>query len=174
MLLLASGLNFGLRRSTPHFLGVIVGFWVMLVAVGLGLGKLFTHYPLVYSVMKIAGFSYLLYLAYCVARSGDINESESAARPITFFGAALFQWVNPKGWMMTVIYYSSYMPRDASLEALLFASILFTLAGGPCVFLWLWFGSRLEDFLKSHRARRNFNYTMALLLVASMIPALFI
>ncbi len=54
-MLMASGLNFGFRRGLPHLWGVALGFAVMVLAVGVGLGAVFQAYPAVYAVLKYAG-----------------------------------------------------------------------------------------------------------------------
>jgi len=108
MMLLASGVNFGVKRTVPHWLGVSLGHFVMLLLVGAGLESLLKAYPFVYQVMKVVGFAYLVYLAWGVARSGapERNGAE-ATKPISFFGAAAFQWVNPKAWIMSIGYFLS-------------------------------------------------------------------
>ena len=103
IMLLASGVNFGFRRTIPHTLGISLGFFVLLVAVGAGFGALVSAYPAVPRGLAIVGAAYLIYLAYGVATSAAIDDGrESTKRPITLFDAALFQWVNPKAWMMAL------------------------------------------------------------------------
>src|SRR5262245_35169175 len=100
-MLMASGLNFGFRRGLPHLWGVALGFAVMVLAVGLGLGALFAAYPAAYTVLKYVGAAYLLYLAWQIASASPHEEGgDPRGRPITFLEAAAFQWLNPKGWVM--------------------------------------------------------------------------
>jgi len=175
MMLLASGVNFGVKRTLPHWLGVSLGHFVMLLLVGAGLESLLRAYPFVYQVMKVVGFAYLVYLAWGVARSGAPRRNgEEAAQPITFFGAAAFQWVNPKAWIMAVGYFSNYMPTDASLTFVVLTCMMFSAINFPSVGLWVWLGAKIEHYLQRDRVRRLFNWTMALLLIASMIPVLFV
>jgi threonine/homoserine/homoserine lactone efflux protein len=169
MMLLASGVNFGVKRTLPHWLGVSLGHFVMLLLVGAGLESLLKAYPFVYQVMKVVGFAYLLYLAWGVARNG-----EEAAQPITFLGAAAFQWVNPKAWIMSIGYFSNYMPTDASLTFVVLTCFMFSAINFPSVGLWVWLGAKLERYLQSNSVRRVFNGSMAVLLVASMVPVLMI
>lgn len=173
MMLLASGVNFGVKRTLPHWLGVSLGHFVMLLLVGAGLESLLQAYPFVYQVMKVVGFAYLLYLAWGVARSGapERNGNE-ATQPIGFFGAAAFQWVNPKAWIMAIGYFSNYMPTDASLTFVVLTCMMFSAINFPSVGLWVWLGSKLEHHLQQSTVRRIFNGTMALLLIASMVPVL--
>jgi threonine/homoserine/homoserine lactone efflux protein len=175
MMLLASGVNFGVKRTLPHWLGVSLGHFVMLLLVGAGLESLLKAYPFVYQVMKVVGFAYLLYLAWGVARSGAPQRNgEEAAQPITFLGAAAFQWVNPKAWIMSIGYFSNYMPTDASLTFVVLTCFMFSAINFPSVGLWVWLGAKLERYLQSNSVRRVFNGTMAVLLIASMVPVLMI
>jgi threonine/homoserine/homoserine lactone efflux protein len=173
MMLLASGVNFGVKRTLPHWLGVSLGHFVMLLLVGAGLESLLQAYPFVYQVMKGVGFVYLLYLAWGVARSGapERNDDE-ATQPINFLGAAAFQWVNPKAWIMAIGYFSNYMPTDASLTFVVLTCMMFSAINFPSVGLWVWLGAKLERYLQQDNWRRAFNGTMAVLLIASMVPVL--
>jgi threonine/homoserine/homoserine lactone efflux protein len=175
MMLLASGVNFGVKRTLPHWLGVSLGHFVMLLLVGAGLESLLKAYPFVYQVMKVVGFVYLLYLAWGVARSGaPERKGEEASQPISFLGAAAFQWVNPKAWIMAIGYFSNYMPTDASLMFVVLTCMMFSAINFPSVGLWVWLGAKLELYLQSDSVRRIFNGTMAVLLIASMVPVLMI
>lgn len=97
MMLLASGVNFGLKRTLWHVAGINVGFPLMLLLCGLGLGQVFTLYPQIYTVLKVLGILYMLWLAWKIARSGPVGEGREVGTPMTFWQAAAFQWVNPEG-----------------------------------------------------------------------------
>jgi threonine/homoserine/homoserine lactone efflux protein len=175
MMLLSSGVNFGLRRTLPHVLGISTGFFLMLLAVGAGLGKVFQEAPVLYQIMKVAGFAYLVYLAWCIANSGaPIQSNTSEATPLSFVGAALFQWVNPKAWMMAVGYFSSYIPNNSSKSFIFFSCLMFGLINFPTCGIWAVIGNKLEQRLQNQSYRKVFNMTMAALLVLSMLPVLFI
>ena len=175
MMLLASGVNFGVKRTLPHWLGVSLGHFVMLLLVGAGLESLLKTYPFVYQVMKVVGFAYLVYLAWGVARSGaPERHGEEATQPISFLGAAAFQWVNPKAWMMAVGYFSNYMPTDASITFVVLTCMMFSAINFPSVGLWVGLGAKLEHYLQSDGIRKIFNGAMALLLITSMVPVLMI
>jgi threonine/homoserine/homoserine lactone efflux protein len=128
-MLMTSGLNFGFRRGLPHLWGVSLGFAVMVLAVGLGLGAVFQLYPVLYTVLKYVGAAYLLYLAWQIATSGPMQEGgPTGGRPITFLEGAAFQWLNPKGWVMAVGAISTYaavaaFPRNVLLIAFLFGTL---------------------------------------------------
>ena len=171
LMLMASGLNFGFRRALPHLFGVALGFAVMVLGVGLGLGAVFSAYPAVYAVLKYCGAAYLLYLAWRIATAGSVEPGgEAAGRPMTFVEAAAFQWVNPKAWVMAVGATSTYaavatFPVNVLLIATLFGSLGIASSG-----TWIGFGSALQRVLRNPKAVRVFNAVMALLLVASLYP----
>ena len=171
LMLMTSGLNFGVRRGVPHMLGVVLGFSLMVLIVGLGLGAIFEAWPLLYVLLKYAGAAYLLYLAWQIAVSNPSAPADGPARgPISFFQAAAFQWVNPKAWVMAVGAVSTYaavapFPLNVVVIAALFG--VFGLASSGT---WLGFGAALQRLLKEPRAVRVFNIVMALLLVASLYP----
>jgi threonine/homoserine/homoserine lactone efflux protein len=172
-MLMASGLNFGFRRGLPHLWGVALGFGVMVLAVGLGLGAVFQAYPAAYTVLKYAGAAYLLYLAWQIAAAGPIEEGGDArGRPITFLEAAAFQWLNPKGWVMAVGAVSAYAAVAAFPFNMLLMAALFGSLGIMSSATWLGFGTALQRLLTSPRAVRAVNIAMALLLVASLWPIL--
>lgn len=172
-MLMTSGLNFGFRRGLPHLWGVALGFAVMVLAVGVGLGAAFQAYPAAYTVLKYSGALYLLYLAWQIATAGPLEEGETArGRPITFAQGAAFQWLNPKGWVMAVGAVSTYAAVAAFPNNMLLIAFLFGTLGILSSATWLGFGTGLKRMLKSPRAVRAVNIAMALLLVASLWPVL--
>ena len=102
IMLMASGLNFGLSRTVPHGFGVPLGFGFMVLVVGFGLGAFFAAFPIAYQVLKYVGAAYLLYLAWRIATAAGVHNENARARPFTFFQAAAFQWVNAKAWVMAI------------------------------------------------------------------------
>jgi threonine/homoserine/homoserine lactone efflux protein len=171
MMLLASGVNFGVRRSIPHMLGISIGFMVLVAAVGLGLGQVFERVPLLHDVLRYAGAAYLLYLAWKIAQAGTPQGSDTpGARPFTFFQAAAFQWVNPKAWIMAIGAITTYTPHEGFISNVLLIAALFALVNCPSVGLWTVAGSLLRAWLDNPRALRAFNICMALLLVLSLYP----
>jgi len=116
-----------------------------------------------------------VYLAWGVARSGAPERNgEEATQPISFLGAAAFQWVNPKAWIMAIGYFSNYMPTDASLTFVVLTCMMFSAINFPSVGLWVWLGAKLERYLQQDTWRKIFNGIMAILLIASMVPVLMI
>jgi len=174
-MLLASGVNFGFRLSIPHMLGISVGFLFMVLGVGLGLAEVFEQFPWIYDILKWVGAAYMLYLAWCIANSGPPEDMRSPSRsssPLSFLGAAAFQWVNPKAWIMAVGAFSTYVPASSGIEVIALTALLFAAVNLPSVGVWALFGSRLRHFLQSPLNRKLFNYGMAGLLVASLYPLL--
>ncbi|MGE8350455.1 MAG: LysE family translocator [Pseudomonas protegens] len=172
-LLLASGVNFGFNRSIPHILGISCGFFVLVLAVGLGLGAVFEAYPLLYSVLRYVGAAYLLYLAWKIARSGPMSEEQQGqGQPLGYWGAAAFQWVNPKAWVMAVGAISTYTPLQGYFTNVLVIAAVFALINAPSVSLWAACGSLLRNVLRNPRWLRLFNMGMAGLLVISLAPLL--
>lgn len=171
LMLMTSGLNFGVRRGVPHMLGVVLGFSLMVLIVGLGLGAIFEAWPLLYLVLKYAGAAYLLYLAWQIAVSESPSPGTDSGRsPIGFFQAAAFQWVNPKAWVMAVGAVSTYAAVAPFPLNVIVIAALFGVFGLASSGTWLGFGVALQRLLKDPRAVRAFNFIMALLLVASLYP----
>jgi len=174
MMLLASGVNFGFRRSFPHALGVALGFGLMVMAVGLGLGAVFKALPWAYTVLRYAGAAYLLYLAYRIATSGPVGEGDAGSQrqPMSFLGAAAFQWVNPKAWVMALGAITTYTPADGYIANVFVVALLFTVVNLPSVCVWVGCGTALRGLLQERRWVLLFNGLMAALLVASLYPML--
>ncbi len=174
LMLMASGANFGLRRTGPHMLGVALGFTAMVVLVGLGLVGLFDAYPLSYQVLKVASLLYLLFLAWKIATAArpSVNGDPSApGTPMTFLQAVLFQWVNPKAWTMALTALSVYAPSQ-SFGAVMLVALVFGAINLPCIAVWTLAGLQLQRLLTSQRRLVVFNLGMALLLVLSLYPVL--
>ena len=171
IMLLSSGLNYGLRATVPHLTGVAIGFSVMVALVGLGIGQVLAMVPGLYSVLKVVGAAYLLYLAWGIATAGSVDAGGPArGRPLSFLEAALFQWVNPKGWIMAVGSVTTYagiaaFPVNVGVIALVFGAIGIFASG-----IWVVFGDLLKRWLGDPRRVRVFNLVMAAGLVASLWP----
>jgi len=173
VMLMTSGLNFGLRRTWPHIAGVTIGFAFLVAVVGLGMGAVFTSYPLLQSILKYAGAAYLVYLAFLIARSGPPDtQQDSSRRPFTFWEAALFQWINVKGWIIaagTVTTYAAFAIYPWNIVAMVTLLLVFALSSA---LTWTLFGTSLQILVRSPRAVRIFNWIMAALLLASLYPVL--
>jgi threonine/homoserine/homoserine lactone efflux protein len=171
IMLLSSGLTYGFRRTLPHVAGITLGFAFMIGAVGLGLGTIFITYPVLQTILKYAGVAYLIYLAAAIAMSGPVTPDQNNRRgPMTFWGAAMFQWINVKGWVMVIGTITAYagiasFPWNITIQVL-----LSLLLGALSCSAWALFGSALRPILTSRKAVRAFNIVMAVLLLASLYP----
>lgn len=172
MMLFASGVNFGFRRTIPHMLGIGAGFLSLLIGVGLGLGALLATVPILYTGLKIAGGLYLLYIAWKIGSSRTLGEGKASARPMTFLGAAAFQWVNPKAWVMAVTAMAVYVDPDSYVWSVMLIGLVFAAVNLPSVSTWAGFGSVLREWLSVPVRLKWFNITMAVLLIASLWPML--
>tara|TARA_R110002051_G_scaffold10079_2_gene38176 strand:- start:4831 stop:5505 length:675 start_codon:yes stop_codon:yes gene_type:complete len=172
MMLFASGVNFGFRRTIPHMLGIGVGFFSLLIGVGLGLGALMQAVPVAYTVLKFAGGAYLLFIAWKIGTSRSLSEGKAGAKPMTFLGAAAFQWVNPKAWVMAVTAMATYTNPASYVPTVLLVGFAFALVNVPSVSTWAGFGSALREWLSVPVRLKWFNITMAVLLVISLWPML--
>ncbi|WP_225782989.1 LysE family translocator [Xenophilus sp. Marseille-Q4582] len=171
-MLLASGLNHGFARSVPHILGISVGFALMVLGVGAGLGQLFATYPSLYTSLRVVGAVYLLWLAWQIATAQPMQEAAAPGQPFGFWKAAAFQWVNPKAWIMAIGAIATYAPAEGGLLAVTVIAALFAAVNAPSVALWAAFGTTLRRWLTDRRHLRLFNLAMALLLVLSLYPLL--
>lgn len=172
-MLMASGANYGFVRTLPHLAGVALGFVFLVLCVGLGLGSLFEAWPLAHTILKVVGAGYLLWLAWKIGTAkGGPKSADGQGRPFTFLQAAAFQWVNPKAWVMAVGALAAYLPPGEPLVGVLVVAAVFGLVNVPCVTAWTSFGVGLRRVLERPSALRAFNWTMAALLAASVIPVI--
>ena len=171
-MLLASGVNHGLRRTLPHIAGIVLGCVVMFVLIGLGLGQVFAAFPQLYAVLRYMGAAYLLWLAWKIACAGPMTGQAAGRRPLTFWQAAAFQWVNPKAWIISVGAVSTYVPRDGLGRNMALLAVLLVLVMAPSNAVWAGGGAMLRPLLFHPGRARVFNVTMALLLVLSLAPIL--
>jgi threonine/homoserine/homoserine lactone efflux protein len=171
IMLLSSAVTYGFRRTLPHVVGITVGFAFMVGAVGLGLGTIFIAYPVLQTILKFAGVAYLIYLAAAIALSGPVEPGQDNQRgPMTFWGAAMFQWVNVKGWVMVIGTITTYAAIAAYPWNIAIQVVLSLILGALSCTTWALFGSSLRPILASRRAVRTFNIVMAVLLLASLYP----
>ncbi len=172
-MLLASGVNFGFVRTVPHMLGIGIGFLVLLLAVGFGLGAVLTAFPALHTVLKVAGGAYLLYLAWKIAMSRSMGaEAGAKARPMNFLEAAAFQWVNPKAWVMAITAMAVYTNPDKPFLSVALISLSFAVVNLPSVSTWAGFGTGLRGFLSDPVRLKWFNMAMGALLAATLWPML--
>jgi threonine/homoserine/homoserine lactone efflux protein len=170
VMLTASGATFGFRRTIPHILGISVGFGAELLAVCAGLGAMFNHWPYLQTVLRWVGAAYLVYLGIKMLRGSGPANSRSSSRPVTFFEAAVFQFLNPKAWVMTITAATMFLPHELGVLAagayMLFIMVVMNM---PCIAVWALFGSSLRRFLERPASRLGFNAAMAVALAMTGI-----
>lgn len=169
----ASAANFGFRPVIPLLFGIATGFGAMMIAVGLGLGKVAHAQPQLHTILKFAGAAYLVYLAWRIATASPQSKGTAHSKPIGFFGAALLQLLNPKGWASALGGVATYTTAEGSIlaktavvSAVLVSTVFLS------VTTWAAFGTAIGSYINEPRHRRVFNWFMAGLLVVSLIPVL--
>lgn len=170
MMLLASGVNFGFRRTLPHMAGISLGHALMVLLVGLGLATAFAAFPALMLALKVLSVLYMLWLAWKIARSAE-PQARGAAAPMGFWAAAAFQWVNPKAWAMALGAVGVYSGAGGVPQIALIAAV-FCAVNLPSVALWAGLGEGLRGMLSHPLRLRVFNWTMAGLLVLTLVPIL--
>ena len=171
LMLLASGANFGLHRSLPHMLGIILGFPAMIFLVGLGALRLFDRWPALHNVLLAASVAYMIWLAWKIAHASPPAEARQQGRPLTFLQSAGFQWINPKAWTMALGAITLYA-ASRDLASLLWVVGTYVAAGVLSTTVWTTLGRQLRRLLRAPGQLRLFNRVMAVLLLASLVPAL--
>jgi threonine/homoserine/homoserine lactone efflux protein len=164
VMLTVSGARFGFRRTVPHMLGIGLGFVVQLLAVCAGLAALFARWPALQSALAWVGAAYLVYLGFTLLGRRDVT-AQVTGRPVSFMQAALFQFLNPKAWVMTVTAATLFLPRELGPFATsgYMAGVMEGI-GLPCMAVWALFGSSLQGLISAPRGRMAFNVAMALAL----------
>tara|TARA_R110000851_G_scaffold100161_2_gene215676 strand:+ start:414 stop:1007 length:594 start_codon:yes stop_codon:yes gene_type:complete len=171
LMLLASGANFGFKKTLPHMVGIVVGLSALTLVVGGGLMALFEAYPILNTWLSILSAAYLLWLAWKIATAAPLKENDGKGKPMTLLQAAAFQWVNPKAWAMGLSAITLYAPNKTLVSVLIVASV-FAVVSFPAISVWAWLGIVVRQWLNSHTRYRVFNISMALLLIASLYPVL--
>jgi threonine/homoserine/homoserine lactone efflux protein len=169
VMLTAAGANAGVLKGLPCLFGVTTGMGLMMFLVPLGLGSLVLEHPLVLKALNWGGAAVLLWLSWKIATAGSI-ESRPESNPVGYVGAAAFQWVNPKSWLVSAIAAGTFLHAEAGsavLQAAFFGGLFF-LAALPSCFLWLAFGATVQRVLHSQRRLRVFNIVMGALLALSI------
>jgi threonine/homoserine/homoserine lactone efflux protein len=168
-MLATSGAAFGFRRTLPHALGVALGFPVMMLIVGLLLGGVFQASPLLRETLKWGGAALLLWIAYKIAISRGMERKDADARPMSFMGAAAFQWINPKGWSMAISATALFIDPAKPFVTAMIVVMSFLVLGLASSMTWVAAGQAISGWLTTERRQRFFNITMAVLIVLSIV-----
>ncbi len=169
MMLLASGVNFGFRRTVPHMLGISIGHSLMVFLVGMGLAGMFKAWPQALTALKLLSVAYMLWLAWKIAHAAAPGDGRTGGKPFTFVQAAAFQWVNPKAWAMALGAVAAYVPQP-SVWAYAAVAAVFAAVNLPSVSVWAGAGQMVRRWLQHPARLRAFNWGMAGLLVLSLWP----
>jgi len=168
MMLAASGVNYGLRATAPHILGVALGFGFMIFTISLGLGGIFLRVPVLHELLRWGGAIMLVWVAWKIATAKRPGEAGAPTRPFSFMQAAAFQWINPKAWIMCVSISAQFLtPEKPLLSAMIMAGVS-ALSGITSAFGWAWFGMVLARWLHTSARLRAFNWSMAAIILAGV------
>ena len=170
LMMMASGATFGVKRTIPHMAGVVLGFGLMTLAVGLGLAGLLKAAPVVFTVLRWGAAAYILYIAWRMVTAKGPGVGVTDEFPMTFLGAVVFQWVNPKAWVMALGAVGTYAEHGRFLVDVVTIALIFMIINVPCALTWTSFGSGIRKWFKKPGHLKAFNWTMAALLVASLYP----
>jgi threonine/homoserine/homoserine lactone efflux protein len=164
LMLAASGVGFGLKRTIPHMLGVCVGFFVLVLACGLGIGALLMQTPTAATALKVAGSGYLVYLAWMLRGNFAAEAGGTRTRPMSFSAAVAFQFANPKAWLMGVTAASAFLPSlGGDWAALGLLCLVVCTVNFPCITSWAVLGSTIRSRLNDPRWQRRFSALMVVM-----------
>jgi len=172
-MLTASGIKFGFKKTLPHLIGIPFGHTIQIMLVCFGLGKLFKEYPFIQIYLKWICFFYLLYLGWKILGSFSNNEKETG-KPLKLYEAALFQFINPKAWVVALTASTAFFPNGESfLVATAFVTITAPFVCFPSICLWAIFGSSIKLIIKNHQVKKIIEYFLAVLLVVTAVIIVF-
>ena len=175
VLLTASGARFGFRRTLPHVLGISAGMGLMLMLVAMGLGALFQQWPLLQTLLRVLGSGYLLWLALLIARAAPLNSAPAPGgaerqTPWAIYQAVLFQFINPKAWLMSISAIGSFtLLGEQYWSSVALLVVIFCLICLKTCLLWAQFGVQVARWLRTPQAWRRFNLGMGLLTAACVV-----
>jgi threonine/homoserine/homoserine lactone efflux protein len=165
-----TGANCGFRAAVPHIFGVPFGFASMLLAAAGGVAALILTSPLASSLLRWAGVAYLLWLSLGLARARDLGAAPASGPfriPLTFTQSALFQYFNPKAWMLAAATAGTWFAGPHAMARGAVAALVFGAAASASLVVWAWLGAALRAWLAQGRRLRAFNLAMGALLAAT-------
>ncbi len=172
-ILTASGIKFGFFRSIPNIIGIPSGHGLQLALVCLGLGSLFTTFPILLDILRFVGAAYILYLAYKMFGSLNISPSDEKSRPLKYYEAILFQFVNPKAWVICITAVSLFYPETENLFiGTLFMVIMSTIINIPSISIWAFGGSIIRHYLQNKNLKKILEWILAFMLLATAYSVL--
>ena len=169
-ILTASGIKFGFIRTTPNIFGIPTGHGIQLALVCFGLGALFTQFPILLNILKYVGACYLLYLAWKMFGSLNVSSAENKSNPLKYYEAILFQFVNPKAWVICITAVSLFYPRDENIIiGTVFMVVMSTVINIPSISMWALGGSVIRNYLTNEKLKKITECLLAILLVGTAI-----
>lgn len=172
ILILNSVLHYGVRRTIPFYLGVCFGFPLMLLAIGMGLSTLFKQYPMLHLVLKVVGIIYLLYLAVLIATQKPSSTTGIQQKPMSVLGGMIFQWLNPKAWIIAIGAITTYSTLDSGWSSIVLMAVLFFVVTAMGLSVWLYLGHASRALIHSEKTMRMINLSMGILLAISVLPVI--
>jgi len=173
-ILTASGIKFGFFRSVPNIFGIPTGHGLQLALVCLGLGSLFTTFPILLDILRYVGAAYILYLAYKMFGSLNVTSSEEKSRPLKYYEAILFQFVNPKAWVICITAVSLYYPDQENLfVGTAFMVVMSTIINIPSISIWAYGGSVIRQYLNNKNLKKIIESILAILLIGTAFSVFF-
>jgi threonine/homoserine/homoserine lactone efflux protein len=171
VMLTISGIKFGFKKTIPHMIGIPIGHTIQIISVSLGLGVIFQKYPEVQNILKYIGCGYLFFLAYKMFGSLNIkNNNENRGRPMKLYEASLFQFLNPKAWVVALTVVTVFFPREENfIKAMLFVSLTAPLICSFSVMTWAGFGSTIRIFISNNKIKKFIEVLMSVLLIITAI-----
>ena len=164
-MLTASGMKFGYLRTLPHIIGIPLGHFIQITLVCYGLGNVFIKFPQIQFYMKFLCFVYLLYLSWRMLGSISVTKKETG-RPLKFYEASLFQFINPKAWTVAIAAVSGFFPSDENFfVATMFLAVTAPFVCIPSISLWALFGNSLRIFVSNTKTKKIIEYILAILLI---------
>ena len=169
-ILTASGIKFGFIRSVPNIIGISSGHGIQLALVCFGLGSLFLQFPILLEILKYIGACYLLYLAWKMFGSLNISITDEKSSPLKYYEAILFQFVNPKAWVICITAVSLFYPEKENLIiGTLFLVIMSTIINLPSISMWALGGSVIRHYLSNEKLKKIIEWLLAILLFGTAI-----
>lgn len=168
LMLAASGMNFGIRRTVPHMVGVATGFMTLMYLCAFGVGAVYHAYPEAHVALNIFCAAYILWLSWKIATAAGPEEKKAGSKPLTFLQAFMFQYINPKGWVMALASTSTLLPQVEIGQQALVILVNALVISAPCVCIWTAFGTAIAKIFRSEKSRRVINIALGLMLVATI------
>ena len=172
-ILTASGIKFGFIRTIPNIFGIPTGHGIQLALVCFGLGNLFIYFPILLHILKYIGSFYLLYLAWKMFGSLNIVKAKDNSSPLKYYEAILFQFVNPKAWVICITAVSLFYPeKENIIIGTVFMVVMSTIINIPSISIWAFAGSVIRQYLDKEKFKKLVEFVLAALLIGTAVSVL--